>query len=243
MVLKITVVTEVVIMTSFSKKNTLAPWQPTNSQGSFSQLLRCFCPKGKKSLGRSPRQELEVGPRSGPYLLVTITIITITMPCYYPVPPPRRPLTRLASWSWVTRSSAYRGTSSSTGAACKNRLYRSLLSLLVGVRIHSFYECKYLFKALYCILLWLSPGLTLPRGSGEWCWRRFVTWRDGTWRDVTWRDVTWRDVTWRDVTWLDVTWRDVTSRHATSHQPHHITSRNITSHHTTTHHTTTHHTT
>ena len=29
-----------------------------------------FCPKGKKSLGRSPPQELEVGPRSGPYLLV-----------------------------------------------------------------------------------------------------------------------------------------------------------------------------
>ena len=29
-----------------------------------------FSPKGKKSLGRSPLQELEVGPRSGPYLLV-----------------------------------------------------------------------------------------------------------------------------------------------------------------------------
>ena len=40
-VIKITVVTEVVIMTSLSK-NTLTPWQPTNSQGSFSQLLRCF---------------------------------------------------------------------------------------------------------------------------------------------------------------------------------------------------------
>ena len=39
--IKMTVVTEVVIMTSFSK-NTLTPWQPTNSQGSFSQLLRCF---------------------------------------------------------------------------------------------------------------------------------------------------------------------------------------------------------
>ena len=33
-----------------------------------------FCPKGKKSLGlgRSPLQELEVGPRSGPYLLVVM---------------------------------------------------------------------------------------------------------------------------------------------------------------------------
>ena len=40
-VMKMTVVTEVGIMTSFSK-NTLTPWQPTNSQGSFSQLLRCF---------------------------------------------------------------------------------------------------------------------------------------------------------------------------------------------------------
>ena len=31
-----------------------------------------FCPKGKKNLGRSPPQELEVGPRSGPYLLVEL---------------------------------------------------------------------------------------------------------------------------------------------------------------------------
>ena len=31
-----------------------------------------FLPKGKKSLDRSPLQELEVGPRSGPYLLITI---------------------------------------------------------------------------------------------------------------------------------------------------------------------------
>ena len=36
-----TVKTEVVIMTSFSK-NTLTPWQPTNSQGSFLQLFQCF---------------------------------------------------------------------------------------------------------------------------------------------------------------------------------------------------------
>ena len=36
-----TVVTEVVIVTSFSK-NTLTLWQPTNSHGSFSQLLRCL---------------------------------------------------------------------------------------------------------------------------------------------------------------------------------------------------------
>jgi hypothetical protein len=33
-----------------------------------------FCPKGKKSLGRSPPQELEVGPRSRPYLLVFLNI-------------------------------------------------------------------------------------------------------------------------------------------------------------------------
>ena len=31
-----------------------------------------FSPKGNKSIGRSPPQELEVGPRSGPYLLVLI---------------------------------------------------------------------------------------------------------------------------------------------------------------------------
>ena len=40
-VIKMTVVTERIIMTSFSK-NTLTPWQPTNFQGSFSQLLQCF---------------------------------------------------------------------------------------------------------------------------------------------------------------------------------------------------------
>ena len=40
-VIKMTVVTEVVIMTYFSK-NTLTPWQLTNSQGSFMQLLQCF---------------------------------------------------------------------------------------------------------------------------------------------------------------------------------------------------------
>ena len=34
-------------------------------------IINClFCPKGKKSLGGSPPQELEVGPRSGPYLIV-----------------------------------------------------------------------------------------------------------------------------------------------------------------------------
>ena len=36
-----------VIMTSFSK-NTLTPWQPTNSQGSFSQFLQCFGDENKK---------------------------------------------------------------------------------------------------------------------------------------------------------------------------------------------------
>ena len=40
-VMNMTVVTELVIMTSFSK-NTLTPWQLTNSQGSFSQHLRCL---------------------------------------------------------------------------------------------------------------------------------------------------------------------------------------------------------
>ena len=40
-VIKMTVLTGVVIMTTFSK-NTLTPWQPSNSQGSFSQFLRCF---------------------------------------------------------------------------------------------------------------------------------------------------------------------------------------------------------
>ena len=40
-IIKITVMTEVVITTPFSK-NTLTPWQPTNSQASFSQFLRCF---------------------------------------------------------------------------------------------------------------------------------------------------------------------------------------------------------
>ena len=32
--------------------------------------LPFFCPKGKQSLGQSLPQELEVGPRSGPCLLV-----------------------------------------------------------------------------------------------------------------------------------------------------------------------------
>ena len=44
MVIKITVVTEVVIMTSFSK-NTLTT---DHSQGSYSQLLRCFLTVGSK---------------------------------------------------------------------------------------------------------------------------------------------------------------------------------------------------
>ena len=46
-------------------------WTPKISKNGPKQhnnLL--FCPKGKKSLGRSPPQDLEVGPRSGPYLLV-----------------------------------------------------------------------------------------------------------------------------------------------------------------------------
>ena len=31
-----------------------------------------FCPKGKKNLGQSPPQELEVSPRNGLYLLVLV---------------------------------------------------------------------------------------------------------------------------------------------------------------------------
>ena len=40
--------------------------------GQNSIIRSFYCPKGKKSLGRSPPQELEVGPRSGPYLQVII---------------------------------------------------------------------------------------------------------------------------------------------------------------------------
>ena len=50
-VIKMTVVTEVVIMTSFSK-NTLTPLQPTNSQGSFLQFLQCFSLRGMTNLFR-----------------------------------------------------------------------------------------------------------------------------------------------------------------------------------------------
>ena len=35
-----------------------------------------FARRAKKSLGRSPPQELEVSPRSGLYLLVSLTFIT-----------------------------------------------------------------------------------------------------------------------------------------------------------------------
>ena len=43
-------------------------WTQKMGQNSIKSFF--FCPKGKKRLGRSPPQELEVGPRSGPYLLV-----------------------------------------------------------------------------------------------------------------------------------------------------------------------------
>ena len=50
-------------------------WTPTIGKNGPKQHKKLFfCPKGKKSLGRSPPQELEVGPRSGPYLLVTLII-------------------------------------------------------------------------------------------------------------------------------------------------------------------------
>ena len=46
-------------------------WGPKNAQNGPKQYKKLFfCPKGKKSLGRSPPQELEVSPRSGLYLLV-----------------------------------------------------------------------------------------------------------------------------------------------------------------------------
>ena len=46
-------------------------WTPKIAKNGSKQHKKLFaCPKGKKSLGRSPPQELEVGPRSGPYLLV-----------------------------------------------------------------------------------------------------------------------------------------------------------------------------
>ena len=46
-------------------------WTPKMALNGPKQHNRLFfCPKGQKSLGRSPPQELEVGPRSGPYLLV-----------------------------------------------------------------------------------------------------------------------------------------------------------------------------
>ena len=48
--------------------------QKLPKMGQNSIISFYFCPKGKKALaeGRSPLQELEVGPRSGPYLLVII---------------------------------------------------------------------------------------------------------------------------------------------------------------------------
>ena len=47
--------------------------QKKNGQKQHNNLF--FWPKGKKSLSQrpSPPQELEVGPRSGPYLLVVLT--------------------------------------------------------------------------------------------------------------------------------------------------------------------------
>ena len=51
-------------------------WTPKNAKNGPKQHNKLFfCPKGKKSLGRSPPQELEVGPRSGPYLLVMVQYI------------------------------------------------------------------------------------------------------------------------------------------------------------------------
>ena len=48
-------------------------WTPKMAKNGPKQHNKVFiCPKGKKGSaeGRSPPQELEVGPRSGPYLLV-----------------------------------------------------------------------------------------------------------------------------------------------------------------------------
>ena len=50
-------------------------WTPKNAKNGPKQHNNLFfCPKGKKSLGRSPPQELEVSPRSGLYLLVLIIV-------------------------------------------------------------------------------------------------------------------------------------------------------------------------
>ena len=40
--------------------------------GQNSIISPFFVPKGNKNLGRSPPQELEVGPHSGPYLSVPL---------------------------------------------------------------------------------------------------------------------------------------------------------------------------
>ena len=46
--------------------------QKMPKMGQNSLISSLFCPKGKKSLSQSPSQELEVGLRSRPYLLVLI---------------------------------------------------------------------------------------------------------------------------------------------------------------------------
>ena len=38
-----------------------------------------FCPKARRAKGQSPPQELKVGPRSGPYLLVNINTYVLNM--------------------------------------------------------------------------------------------------------------------------------------------------------------------
>ena len=49
-------------------------WTPKNAKnGPKKHNKLFFCPKGKKCLGRSPPQELDVSPRSGLYLLVFLT--------------------------------------------------------------------------------------------------------------------------------------------------------------------------
>ena len=54
----------------------MLPWLLLDTKNGPKQHKKLFfCPKGNKSLGRSPPQELEVGPRSGPYLLVMMIMM------------------------------------------------------------------------------------------------------------------------------------------------------------------------
>ena len=51
----------------------------TRQKWAETALKALFLPEGQKSLSRSPQQELEVGLRSGPYLLVVIVILIMVV--------------------------------------------------------------------------------------------------------------------------------------------------------------------